>query len=31
MGEFRQFLDQLGYPSVPEQANAAYELFLAGS
>jgi threonine dehydratase len=30
MGEFRQFLDQLGYPSFPEEANAAYELFLSG-
>jgi threonine dehydratase len=30
MSEFRTFLDQLGYPSVPEEANAAYELFLSG-
>jgi threonine dehydratase len=30
MPEFRSFLDQLGYPSVPEEANAAYELFLSG-
>ena len=30
MGEFRRFLDQLGYPSVPEEANSAYELFLSG-
>jgi threonine dehydratase len=31
MPEFRSFLEQLGYPSVPEEANAAYELFLSGS
>ncbi|MCG6920750.1 MAG: threonine ammonia-lyase, biosynthetic [Acidobacteria bacterium] len=30
MSDFRVFLDQLGYPSVPEDANAAYELFLTG-
>jgi threonine dehydratase len=30
MPEFRTFLDQLGYPSVPEEANTAYELFLSG-
>jgi threonine dehydratase len=28
--EFRKFLEQLGYASVPEEANAAYELFLSG-
>jgi threonine dehydratase len=27
---FRTFLEQLGYPSFPEEANAAYELFLSG-
>jgi threonine dehydratase len=30
MGELRAFLDRLGYPSVAEQENAAYRLFLAG-
>ena len=30
MPEFRAFLEQLGYPSVPEEASAAYELFLSG-
>jgi threonine dehydratase len=30
MPEFRTFLEQLGYPSVPEESNAAYELFLSG-
>ena len=30
MKEFRSFLEQLGYPSVPEEANAAYGLFLSG-
>ncbi len=30
MAEFRSFLEQLGYPSVPEEANAAYGLFLSG-
>jgi threonine dehydratase len=28
MPEFRVFLDKLGYPSVPEESNTAYELFL---
>jgi threonine dehydratase len=28
--EFRTFLDRLGYTSVPEEANAAYGLFLSG-
>jgi threonine dehydratase len=31
LGEFRAFLDRLGYPSVSEDANPAYSLFLAGS
>ena len=31
MPEFSAFLEQLGYPSFPEEANAAYELFLSGS
>jgi threonine dehydratase len=31
MADFRQFLDRLGYPGVPEENNAAYDLFLAGS
>ncbi len=31
MPDFQAFLDQLGYPSFPEEANAAYELFLSGS
>jgi threonine dehydratase len=30
MPELRRFLEQLGYPSVPEEANVAYGLFLAG-
>jgi threonine dehydratase len=30
MAEFREFLDRLGYPSVAEEANSAYELFLSG-
>jgi threonine dehydratase len=30
MSRLRAFLDGLGYPSVPEERNAAYELFLAG-
>ena len=30
MPELRAFLEQLGYPSVPEESNAAYELFLSG-
>jgi threonine dehydratase len=30
MPEFRTFLERLGYPSVPEESNAAYELFLSG-
>ena len=30
MAEFRSFLERLGYPSVPEEANAAYGLFLSG-
>jgi threonine dehydratase len=29
--EFETFLERLGYPSFPEDANAAYELFLSGS
>jgi threonine dehydratase len=29
MSEFRAFLERLGYPSVPEEASAAYELFLS--
>jgi threonine dehydratase len=29
MPEFRTFLERLGYPSLPEDANAAYELFLS--
>jgi threonine dehydratase len=31
MPEFSAFLEQLGYPAFPEEANAAYELFLSGS
>jgi threonine dehydratase len=30
MPEFRSFLERLGYPSLPEEENAAYELFLFG-
>jgi len=30
MPDLQAFLDQLGYPSFPEEANAAYELFLSG-
>ena len=30
MPDFRSFLQQLGYPSFPEEANVAYELFLSG-
>jgi threonine dehydratase len=30
-GELRAFLERLGYPSVPEEDNAAYRLFLSGS
>jgi threonine dehydratase len=31
LGEFRSFLDRLGYPSYAEDANPAYALFLAGN
>jgi threonine dehydratase len=27
--QFRSFLDQLGYPSVPEESSDAYGLFLS--
>ena len=30
MADFRAFLEQLGYPSVAEEASAAYDLFLSG-
>jgi hypothetical protein len=30
MPDLRAFLEQLGYPSVAEEANVAYELFLSG-
>jgi threonine dehydratase len=30
LAEFRGFLDRLGYPSVCEDGNPAYSLFLAG-
>jgi threonine dehydratase len=30
LGEFRGFLERLGYPSVSEDDNPAYSLFLAG-
>lgn len=30
MADLRAFLDTLGYPSVPEERNAAYGLFLSG-
>jgi threonine dehydratase len=30
MPEFSAFLERLGYPAFPEEANAAYELFLSG-
>jgi threonine dehydratase len=31
LGEFRSFLDRLGYASFPEGENPAYSLFLAGN
>ncbi|MFN8092336.1 MAG: threonine ammonia-lyase, biosynthetic [Vicinamibacteria bacterium] len=31
LGELREFLERLGYPSTREEDNAAYRLFLAGS
>jgi len=31
LAAFRAFLDRLGYPSVPEDGNPAYALFLAGN
>jgi len=31
LAELRELLERLGYPSVPEEDNAAYKLFLAGS
>jgi hypothetical protein len=29
LADLRDFLDRLGYPSVPEHDNAAYRLFLS--